>query len=89
MYNPVTGEAFMASSYELHLAYSDLGYVHNNPVSIPLPKVVDNPIPFVADSKSEESTTQVAAMTAPIATTTTTYTAPSGGGGGGGGGGGY
>ncbi len=31
MYHPTTGEAFYASTYAQHIAYANLGYVHNYP----------------------------------------------------------
>ena len=34
MYDPETGAAVFASTQELHLKYSELGYTHTNPIMI-------------------------------------------------------
>tara|TARA_R100000234_G_C5003143_1_gene181256 strand:+ start:2948 stop:4528 length:1581 start_codon:yes stop_codon:yes gene_type:complete len=93
MYNPRTGEAFMASSYELHVAYGDLGYIHGEPSFAQLDSagdpIVPTPTPFPAEptAPDEEDTTSVATPIATASISTPTYTppAPSSGGGGGGG----
>ena len=33
MYNPQTGRGFLAQTYDQHIAYSNLGYIHDNPGS--------------------------------------------------------
>tara|TARA_Y100000004_G_C8937094_1_gene422570 strand:- start:321 stop:1727 length:1407 start_codon:yes stop_codon:yes gene_type:complete len=67
MYNPTTGEAVFTETYEDHLRYSALGYVHTKP----------NVTTGETESSVTTSTSSAGTSTSTTTTTSTTYTPPS------------
>lgn len=66
MYDPVTGNAYYAATYDLHLRYENLGYVHYIP-TVTVSQITGN-------TTGTTTTGDIALQTASTATVTTTTT---------------